>query len=768
MNICLKVVIIFSISVSISFAQLRDISKLSDEKKHKVAHKLIEMNSPYNAIPILESLVIKHPDSKKYIFKLAEAYFKSRNYKKAVELYPKLGENPSKNGKEGSVTMASFHFAECLKYTQQYEKAREVFEKFSTSNYRDFKGANLKALAKNEIKSCEFAMQGKTSDVEVDFSHLGNNVNSNYTDFAPTLKDDNTLIFASMQQDSVVEIPFGERHTEHVKLFESDFDGTVWGEAKPLKSLNSAHGHTANGTFSADKKRFYFNVCRNKPENKVICQIMVSKVDTIGNFSKPTKVGGGVNESGYTSTQPAVGKKIIKLKKSEKSKEKKDDTSEEVLFFVSDRKGGNGGLDIWYAQIDKDGTVNEPINCGKNINSARDEITPYYDMDAATLYFSSNYHAGFGGFDVFKASGWKSKWQKNVNLKMPINSNFDETYYTLLPENKLEGFLVSNRTGGYGLLHPNCCDDIWQFNYKTPTILVVNAIDSTTNTEIEDALFLQTAKYKSTKDSSASVDESLDFDTLFASEDKHFLKVLNIKDKIDNYYIVGASEKVNIMGIKDGYNFSKTIFWSDSVALPKSCTTSIGFSKYSANANVAYITMILTRGNRKMYVAEVVETAKKDTVKIVSTLKEQFNNAIVNEPKVESFVEDTTKAKVVEEIDFTVNLTFEYKSIELNGKNKLTLDSLVAIITKNPNIALAITTHTDGIGSETYNQDLSQKRANFIANYITSNGVSRKRITSAKGEGESKPLVSETNTNGDDDADARAKNRRTEIRFFKL
>ncbi len=778
MNLYFKLVIILFLSFNFSFSQLRDISKLSDDKKHKVAHKLIELNSPYNAIPILQDLVKKYPDSKKYIFKLAEAYYKSRNYAKAVELYPKLGENPSKNGKDGSVTIASFHYAECLKNTKQYEKAREFFEKFSTSNYTDFKGANLKSLAKNEVKSCEYALQAKQSDIEVDFSHLGNNVNSNYTDFAPTLKNDTTLIFASMQQDSVIEIPFGERHTEHVKLFESDYDGSAWGVAKPIKSINNKKGHTANGSFSADGKRFYFNVCKNKPENKVSCQIVVSKVDSLGNFSKPEKVGGGINHSGHTSTQPVVGIKIIKSKKSDKNeksdknskteKSKSKETVEEILFFVSDRKGSVGGLDIWYAPIEKDGTVGEPINCGKNVNSVRDEVTPFYDSDAGTLYFSSNFHPGFGGFDVFKIKGWKSKWQKNENLKLPINSNFDETYYTLLPDNKLEGFLVSNRTGSYGLLHPNCCDDIWQFNYKKPTILVVNAIDSATKAPIEDALFLQSAKYGSSKDSLNLADDALDFDSLFASDDKHLLKVLGVNEKLESYYIIGGSEKVNLSVNKEGYNYAKSVFMTDSVANPKSVNHLIGTGIHEFKDKVAFITLLLTKGNRKMYVEEVKIEPKKDTIKIASTLKEQFNNVALNEPKTDSYKEDSTKTKVVEEIDFTVNLTFEYKSIELNGKNKLTLDSLVAIITKNPTIALAITTHTDGIGSENYNQELSQKRANFIANYIISNGIDKKRLKSVKGVGESKPLFVETTPDGQDDIDARAKNRRTEIRFFKL
>lgn len=752
-----------------AFSQLRDNSKLSDEQKHKVAHKLIEINSPYNAIPILEELVKKHPDSKKYIFKLAEAYFKSRNYIKAEVLYPKLEENLSPKNKETPVTIASFHYAECLKYNAKYEKAREVFEQFSKSNYRDIKGANLKVLAKNEVKACEFAMQGKTSDIDVEFSHLGNNINSNYTDFSPSLKDDSTLIFASMQADSVIAIPYGERHDEHVKLFESKFENGTWAEAKVIKELKNKNGHSANGSFSADRKRFYFTNCINKSDNRVECKIYLSKLDTNGNFGKPEKLGSEINAPGYSSSQPVVGMRIIKSKTSEKSKNKPKETKEEVLFFASDRKGTLGGTDIWYSSIASDGYMGDAINCGRNINSVRDEITPYYDTDAGVLYFSSNFHAGFGGFDVFKSKGWNSKWQKPENLKKPINTNYDETYYTLLPDNKLEGFLVSNRVGGYGLLHPSCCDDIWQFNYKIPSILVINTIDEAGNTVSDADIKVISGKYSSVNDSSSyNLDASIDFDTVFANEDKHFLKVIGIKEPLESYYIIGGNEKVNINVTSTGFNETRANFLTDSLSKPVSFKVNFGNAKEEIEANLIKVTINMQKGNLvyQPFVPTTIEE-KKDTVKIASTLQQEYAK-VVNEPKSEIYLEDTTKKKVVEEIDFTINLTFEYKTIELTGKNKLTLDSLVSILKKDPKLSIAFTTHTDGIGSENYNLELSQKRAQFLANYVLKSGVPKRKISGAKGVGESKPLFPEILPDGSDDPAARAKNRRTEIRLFKM
>lgn len=762
------VFVFFAFSSSV-FSQLRDNSKLSDDKKHKIAHKLMEINSPYNAIPILEELVKKHPDSKKYIFKLAEAYFKSRNYIKAEALYPKLEENLSPKNKDIPVTIASFHYAECLKYNAKYEKAREIFEQFSKSNYREMKGANLKMLAKNEIKSCEYAMQSKTSDMDVEFTHLGNNINSNYTEFSPSLKNDSTLIFASMQADSVVSIPYGERHDEHVKLFESNFENGSWGEAKLIKALINKNGHSANGSFSADRTRFYFTKCINKTDNKVECKIYLSKIDTNGNFCKPVKLGKEINVKGYSSSQPVVGTKYTKSKSKTKLKEIKQN-KEEVLFFTSDRKGSLGGTDIWYSTIAADGYMGDAINCGRNINSVRDEITPYFDSDASELYFSSNYHIGFGGFDVFKSKGWNGKWQKPENLKKPINTNFDDTYYTLLPDNKLEGFLVSNRVGGYGLLHPTCCDDIWQFNYKIPSILVVEAIDEVGNAVSDIDLTVISGKYLSNDSSNYNIDESIDFDTVFANEDKHFLKVIGVKEPFESYFIIGGKEKVIITATSLGFNDTRVNFLTDSLSKPLSFKVDFGSATEQIASNIIKVTLNLQKGNGRYYPNKpAIETTseKKDTIKIATSLIQEYTKAVITEPKSEIFLEDTTKKKVVEEYDFTINLTFEYKSIELTGKNKLTLDSLVSILNINKKLSIAFTTHTDAIGSESYNLELSQKRAQFLANYVLKSGVPKQKIAGVKGVGESKPLFAETFPDGSDDVVGRAKNRRTEIRLFK-
>jgi hypothetical protein len=136
--------------------------------------------------------------------------------------------------------------------------------------------------------------------------------------------------------------------------------------------------------------------------------------------------------------------------------------SQEVLYFVSNRKGGFGGLDIWLSIIDKDGNFGIPINAGNKINSLADEITPFLNNNDGDIYFSSNRKNGVGGFDIYKAEGKLNLWDKPKNVK-ELNTQQDEMYLTFY--NKNEGYLSSNRKGAKFENTAYCCNDIFSFKY---------------------------------------------------------------------------------------------------------------------------------------------------------------------------------------------------------------------------------------------------------------------------------------------------------------
>lgn len=455
-------------------AQERDVKKLSHEKKHKVAHGLITKKSYYNAVDQLTALVKEHPDNKKYVRNLADAYFLARDYKNAEIWYEKVLKMDGK-----TTTLALFKYAESQKFNGKYEEAKKNFQTFSKSKYRDAKGERYKVFAENEIYSCDYAIKNSSKKNPLDVIHLGDHVNSKYTEFSPMLKNDTTLYFASLQSDSVISVDPEESHTFHVKLLQTQLSNEVWGPPAEVPSVNSIYESNANGAFSVDRSKFYFTRCVPDHHNHMICNIYVSEIkDSV--FGKPTKLKSPVNAKGYTTTQPHINQVVMGKK------------NVEVLFFVSNRKGTRGGLDLWYALSDGKGGFKKPLNMGKVVNTLRDEVSPYYDFNSGTMYFSSNFHFGFGGYDVFKSTAKQfGFWSLPENIGKPINTRVDDTYYTI-NRNTNEGFFVSNRPEGYHLTSETCCDDIYSFKFKNPFVIKTNVYVKGTKTRADSSQIVVT------------------------------------------------------------------------------------------------------------------------------------------------------------------------------------------------------------------------------------------------------------------------------------
>jgi outer membrane protein OmpA-like peptidoglycan-associated protein len=149
--------------------------------------------------------------------------------------------------------------------------------------------------------------------------------------------------------------------------------------------------------------------------------------------------------------------------------------NEELVYFVSDRPGGKGGMDIWYTYFDaKKKIYKAPRNAGPIINTVGDEITPTYDINNRTLYFSSDGFPGLGELDIFQTIGEIKAWSVPENLGAPYNSSADDLYYAKgKKEGAKNGFFVSNRKGGTNLLNETCCDDIYEFKEPEFVPLVV-------------------------------------------------------------------------------------------------------------------------------------------------------------------------------------------------------------------------------------------------------------------------------------------------------
>jgi Outer membrane protein and related peptidoglycan-associated (lipo)proteins len=114
---------------------------------------------------------------------------------------------------------------------------------------------------------------------------------------------------------------------------------------------------------------------------------------------------------------------------------------------------------------------------------------------------------------------------------------------------------------------------------------------------------------------------------------------------------------------------------------------------------------------------------------------------------------------VPDEVYILNNIHFEFNSYKLLPSSFVELDELVKILKKNPSWTIELTGHTDDVGSESYNLQLSKSRAKSVGDYLSSNGVDKSRVVT-QGYGKEKPLVPATSE------EARQRNRRVELRFL--
>ncbi len=746
----------FSI-LNCALGQRREVKTLSASKRKEVAINLIKQGGYYAAIDHFKELLVKEPDNQDYMFRLAESYFNSRDYKNSEIWYAKLTENKDlSKKKKANLSIAAFRYGESLKYNAKYDQAREVFDIFANSGYKETKGENYRSWAKNEVLSCEFALSNKDRLKYVEVINMDSNINSGYSDFAPRLKNDSTLVYSSIQEDSVITVRHGDKHFEHTKIYNATLKDSLWQMPEEQPNVNSIFEHSANGAYSAFGKRFYLTRC-HMVKGKMKCKIYVSDSTKKG-LSKPKKLK-GVNHATHTFTQPFSAK--IKGGK----------TEQEILYFVSDMKGGNGGTDIWYSMIDKDGNASKPVNAGRAINTPRDEVSPYYDSESGNLYFSSNYHFGFGGYDVFRAQGSGNKFSKPENMFKPVNSNLDDTYYTLNKKDKFKGFIVSNRPGGFALLSETCCDDIYTFSYRQPTVMVLNITDSITGKVINDVkISVKSTRYPfNTPDSLIFNTASEEMDNLEVQTDQTFLDNLRLAQNPSSFYVLETNNIIEIAADANNYHGARAYVKTDNKGIIDSLKVLQGGVKQEGTPRFVTMNIVLGKDRPK----SKKNVSASDTVRLASSLKKEFENSIKKAAKVEKEKKEVVKdkkevsvpAKKLVAAEFILDLHFVFDKTEIVESDQVELDSIVAILKTNPDTQMEFTTHTDAIGSDEYNMKLSYRRAAFINNYIVRKGVSQRRV-SGKGYGETKHIAPNTNPDGTDDPIGRQKNRRTDIKLI--
>ncbi|MFT4524606.1 MAG: OOP family OmpA-OmpF porin [Bacteroidia bacterium] len=424
--------------------------ELNMRKLKGLATNALRLGDNYSALIYYKEWGKRKPNDAKVSFQLAELHQSARDYVRAADAYYNCIRVAGDR-----FPIALYHLGNMQMQSGNYNDAKKNFSKFKRFA-NDMNDKWYKKLVKIKIEGCLLAIELSDSVNTAEVDHLDSSINKAHIEFSPIPIDTATLIYGSLKSDevdfySVEEIDSSQIPTR--KLYLAKKENGKWSSAGEYSDpTGEQYHHVGNGALSQDGQRFFFTQCRKNWQNKVICHLYISEKNG-DNWGEPLKMNEEINLPNYTTTQPTVGRESKR--------------NQEVIYFVSDRPGGKGGLDIWYTEYHARKKIwKTPKNAGAKLNTPGMEFTPYYELATRSLYFSTDGRPGLGGLDVFQIEGEKTKWNKDsvVHMGKAVNSPADDFDF-VLNRDRDSGFLVSNRKGGVALMNGTCCDDIYSFRF---------------------------------------------------------------------------------------------------------------------------------------------------------------------------------------------------------------------------------------------------------------------------------------------------------------
>ncbi|MCB0644313.1 MAG: PD40 domain-containing protein, partial [Phaeodactylibacter sp.] len=339
----------------------------------------------------------------------------------------------------GEYIDATWKLAQVKKQLGDYDAAAEAYREFATlTPDADWAGKSLE-----EAEACSWAQEiinNPTKGLKVDT--LGATINTPYSEYYPIPYEDE-LYYTSLSYFPEEDIHDPVRPVMKVMKSLSLKPGDL------MPDLNDDTLHTAYMTFNTNYSRVYYCLCSYRAFADIQCELYYRDIMEDAALGAPVKLPDNINVIGSTNSQPNIGFD--------------KEADRELLFYVSDRDEGKGGMDIWCSIIDKKGGFSAPFPVA-DINTEEDDATPFFHQESQNLYFASQGHKGLGGFDLFRAEKDGDGYLEPENLGYPTNSSFNDISI-YLSSDETSGFLASNRQGSvtFDGIREYCCYDIFGF-----------------------------------------------------------------------------------------------------------------------------------------------------------------------------------------------------------------------------------------------------------------------------------------------------------------
>lgn len=406
---------------------------LEDELRR--ADKQFDLYAYNLALSSYQSVIEKSPSNSYAMTRIADCFFQLNKPAEALVWYDR-----ATNASDAKPEVL-LNYGKALMATGNYTSAKKWFL---------FYAQNDAKLGQHYVSMCDYAIAN--SKKEALYEASAEQMNSTASDFGAAFFG-KKLVFNSARTDlakrskgssdwsgtAYNQLLLTQRDAKNILQKPAFFKGdlaNVFNEG-PVS-------FAGNGSRVAYCKNNFVDGTRQIAESGITMNMYLADVDADGSWSNPKAFAWNAAE--YSNGYPHLS----------------DDGK--TLLFASNRPGGEGGWDIYQSNWNGKSWT-QPRNLGSRVNTAGNEISPF--LEDETLYFSSDWHAGFGGMDVFKAEKTDAgDFSKILHLGPGINSPRDD-YGFIFDSKENIGYLTSNRADGKGN------EDIWRIRKRTEDFEII-------------------------------------------------------------------------------------------------------------------------------------------------------------------------------------------------------------------------------------------------------------------------------------------------------
>lgn len=588
-------------------------------------------------------------------------YFADFERAKCIPLF----EATLQNSKEDTIPEIYYYLARAYHFNGDFEKSKDAFNKFKpfikpiTNSGQELMKQSEYYIQINENGSTFLADKNKNTVI----SNMGKGINSSFGEYAPVLKDQNILLFTSRRK-----IGNSNKTDKDLLPYENVFVAKKVNDEWQLisdiaeiekylpKNINSKK-HDAGIIYSSDGKTLYTY------KNDIIWKSILED----GKWSKLVELDKNINSSQYNIPSVSLSK------------------DGNTIFFVSYRKDGIGGKDIYKSEKNRDGNWGEAENLGEIINTTFDEDAPFLSEDGKTLYFSSKGHKGVGGYDIFKSQLVNGAWSTAQNMGIPVNSAVDDIYF-IIDNKEMNGFFASAREAGEGGM------DIYSVCMNCPTKItnIINGllVDNNDRELNDGSILLKNISSSNTIGTYKTVDGK--FTVTTESIGKHEL-------------------------IIEATNFEKQIVY---IELPNTSSESDVKIKLSQFQKEDQTYQVININSDKLGLD------KSDTIKVEKIIAAVSLDTNLN----------TNTSSNTDEILASYQEGYNYNTTTINSSNNKFIEMINKAVSKGEEIYITIESSASRVPTKTFksNINLASKRGNearrLIINSLKAKGISEDKI----------------------------------------